>query len=224
MASNAQRSGTPTLIARPIHAMTGTGMMAPENSTAGKHSIGRVRVACDGDETAADANRPSANAAAASTARVTARDAYVLKFAAGSRSSPRDVPQDRSELVEVAIRIYPVETHPAAVGRSNATECLQEAGLPGPATTSDHYQLPWLDHERYVVEDLYSRHSPLEPLCLDTDPSRRGAGWLARATDGLRPRHRRCSLPRDWFTRSPHNNPSKPATSKQLTLTSGGRC
>ena len=54
MASKAQRSGMTALIARPTGAMAARGRIAPENSTAGKHSSGSASVACAGFVTAAE--------------------------------------------------------------------------------------------------------------------------------------------------------------------------
>src|SRR5437763_17037877 len=70
IASNAHRSDIAAEIARPAPAMTEFGTMAPENRTAGKHSIGRARAACAVDVTAAEASRPRRSAAAALRAMV----------------------------------------------------------------------------------------------------------------------------------------------------------
>ena len=59
------------LIAAPAPAISCTGRIAPENSTAGKQSIGRASVACAGLVTAAEVISPSVSAAAARSASVT---------------------------------------------------------------------------------------------------------------------------------------------------------
>ena len=51
--------------------MSGTGTIAPANRTCGKHSIGSAKVACATSVTAAEASRPRASAASASSVRVT---------------------------------------------------------------------------------------------------------------------------------------------------------
>jgi hypothetical protein len=58
------------LIAAPAPAIGFTGRIAPENSTAGKQSIGSASVACAGLLTAAEVISPSVRAAAARSASV----------------------------------------------------------------------------------------------------------------------------------------------------------
>ena len=65
IASKAQRDGITTLSTAPALAIRCTGRMAPENSTAGKHSIGRASVAWADVDTIADVSRPSPRAAIA---------------------------------------------------------------------------------------------------------------------------------------------------------------
>ena len=65
------------LITTPALAMRWTGRMAPENSTAGKHSIGRASVAWATFLTDAEASRPRPSAAIAHNSRLTVIDAYV---------------------------------------------------------------------------------------------------------------------------------------------------
>ena len=71
MASKAQRDGITTLRAAPALAMRFTGRMAPENSTAGKHSIGRASVAWATLPTEAEVSRPRPRAATAHSSRPT---------------------------------------------------------------------------------------------------------------------------------------------------------
>src|SRR5947208_16779484 len=71
IASNAHRSDIAAEIARPAPAMTELGTIAPENSTAGKQSIGRARAAWAVEVTAAEASRPRQSAAMAFRPMVT---------------------------------------------------------------------------------------------------------------------------------------------------------
>ena len=75
MASKAQRDGISDAEGGARPAMRCTGRMAPENSTAGKHSIGRASVACATLPTAADVSRPRPRAAIAHSSRPTAIEA-----------------------------------------------------------------------------------------------------------------------------------------------------
>src|SRR6476660_4037878 len=70
MASNAHRSDMSPAMAWPAEVMTGTGTMAPEKSTAGKHSIGSASAACAVDVTEAEASKPRHRAATALSAMV----------------------------------------------------------------------------------------------------------------------------------------------------------
>ena len=63
------------LSATPALAMRWTGRMAPENSTAGKHNIGRARVAWATLLTEAEASRPRPSAATAHNSRLSVIDA-----------------------------------------------------------------------------------------------------------------------------------------------------
>ncbi len=92
MPSNAQREGIATLITAPAPAMRWTGRIAPENSTAGKQSIGSASVAWATLPTAADARSPSASAASATSNSVTPIDRYVESGRAGRRSRSRSTP------------------------------------------------------------------------------------------------------------------------------------
>ena len=63
--------------------------MAPENSTAGKHSIGSASVAWATFLTAAEASRPSPSAATEHSSRLNVIDAYVPSGRLGRRFSRR---------------------------------------------------------------------------------------------------------------------------------------
>src|SRR6266496_2130315 len=63
IASNAHRSVITAAMSRPAWAMTLIGTIAPEKSTAGKHSIGSASAAWAVDVTAAEASSPRQRAA-----------------------------------------------------------------------------------------------------------------------------------------------------------------
>ena len=89
IASNAQRSGIAAARVLPVGVITGTGTIAPEKSTAGKHSIGSARAACATEVTEADASSPRNSATTALMPRVTNRESQLRPSRLGSRSRTR---------------------------------------------------------------------------------------------------------------------------------------
>ena len=91
-ASKAQRVGITALSPAPAPAIRLTGRIAPENSTAGKHSIGKASVACATFLTLAEVSRPKPSAAIAHSSRPVPIEAYVDSGRLGSRSIRRSTP------------------------------------------------------------------------------------------------------------------------------------
>ena len=105
MASNAQRVGITVLSAAPVPAITCTGRIAPENSTAGKHSIGRASVAWGTLPTVAEVSRPRPRAATEHSSQADARSRRTSRAgdwaggpgAEARPASPDDQQQERHQ-------------------------------------------------------------------------------------------------------------------------------